>query len=220
MSWNETAMTGETEHGSGEQFVDRPAGGRTRAEALRAAAIGGAALGVGALAGGWASPEVSTVRASRGRDIRILNFLLILEEVQVAFYDAALRRGALRGELLRFARTVGPQEREHVGFLRKLLGREAEAAPKLNVPEATSAVATFPAAAMHLEEATAAGYVGQGANLTGAAMLDAARIVAVEARHAAWIRDLAGKDPAPRTADPGRSADDILSELRRKGFLQ
>jgi hypothetical protein len=51
-------------------------------------------------------------------------------------------------------------------------------------------------------------------------VVDAARIVAVEARHAAWIRDLAGTDPAPRAADPGRSADDVLADLRRKGFLQ
>ena len=76
------------------------------------------------------------------------------------------------------------------------------------------------AAAIQLEEATAAAYIGQGANLTSAAMRDAARIVAVEARHAAWIRDLAGADPAPRAADAARSADDILADLRRKGFLR
>jgi hypothetical protein len=51
-------------------------------------------------------------------------------------------------------------------------------------------------------------------------MQDAARIVAVEARHAAWILDIAGSNPAPRTADPARSADDILSDLRHKGLLQ
>jgi hypothetical protein len=49
---------------------------------------------------------------------------------------------------------------------------------------------------------------------------DAARIVAVEARHAAWIRDLAGADPAPRPADPGRSPNEILSALRKKGYLR
>jgi hypothetical protein len=51
-------------------------------------------------------------------------------------------------------------------------------------------------------------------------MREAGRIVAVEARHAAWIRDLAGEDPAPRAADPGRTADDVLSELRRKGLVR
>jgi hypothetical protein len=213
-------MTGETERGSGERFGGRHAAGRTRAQALRAAAVGGAVLGAGALAGGWAGPEATAGRPSPSQDIRILNFLLILEELQAAFYDAALRRGALRGELLRFARTVGPQEREHVAFLRKMLGSEARLVAKVDVREATSDAARFRAAAIQLEEATAAAYIGQGANLTSAAMQDAARIVAVEARHAAWIRDLAGTDPAPRAADAARSADDILSDLRRKGFLQ
>ena len=71
-----------------------------------------------------------------------------------------------------------------------------------------------------LEDLTAAAYIGQGANLTGAVMRDAARIVAVEARHAAWVRDLAGMDPAPRAADVARSADDTLSYLSRRGLLQ
>jgi hypothetical protein len=51
-------------------------------------------------------------------------------------------------------------------------------------------------------------------------LADAARIVAVEARHAAWIRDLAGADPAPKAADPPRSAAEVLAELRQKGYLR
>jgi hypothetical protein len=214
------AMTAETERGSAERLDGRHPAGWTRAQALRAAALGGAVLGGGVLAGGWAGPEVSTGRPSRGQDVRIFNFLLVLEELQVAFYDTALRRGALRGDLLRFARTVAPQEREHAAFLRNALGREARAVPKLDVRDATSDSARFRAAAIDLEETTAAGYIGQGGSLTRAAMQDAARIVAAEARHAAWIRDIAGTDPAPRAADPARSADDILADLRRKGFLR
>jgi hypothetical protein len=192
----------------------------TRAQALRGAALGGVALGAGAMAGRWAGPERSEGRASRRQDAEILNFLLVLEEVQAAFYDAAVHRGALRGDLQRFARTVLPHEREHVGHLRKLLGRGAKRAPKVGVDRARSGPTAFRAAAIELEEATIAGYIGQGANLTPAAMQDAARIVAVEARHAAWIRDVAGTDPAPRAADRARSADETLADLRRKGFLR
>jgi hypothetical protein len=210
-------MPGETER---ERFGGNHVAGRTRAQALRAAAVGGAVLGAGALAGGWAGPDVTAGRPSRGQDVRIFNFLLILEELQAAFYDGAVGRGALGGELLRFARTVGPQEHEHVGLLRKMLGREARVVPKLDVRESTSDAGQFGAVAIQLEEATAAAYIGQGASLTRPAMQDAARIVAVEARHAAWIRDLAGTDPAPRAADAARSAGDILADLRRKGFLQ
>jgi hypothetical protein len=193
---------------------------KTRAEALRAAAVGGAALGAGALAGGWLRPPATAGRPSAAEDVRILNFLLVLEEAQAAFYDAALRGRALRGDLLAFARTVAPQEHEHVAFLRRKLGRRAQAKPKLVFGEATSDARRFSATAIDLEEATAAAYIGQGANLTRDAVLDAARIVAVEARHAAWVRDLAGADPAPRADDPPRAAGDVLSELRRKGFLR
>jgi hypothetical protein len=213
-------MSGETTRASDERARVPPEAGRTRAQALRGAAVGGAVLGAGVLAGRWAAPELTAGRPSHRQDVKILNFLLSLEELQAAFYDAAVRGGALRGDLLRFARTVQPHEREHVAHLRELLGREAQAAPKVDVGRATSDAARFRTAAIELEEATVAAYIGQGANLTRAAMGDAARIVAVEARHAAWIRDVAGADPAPRAADRARGADDTLADLRRKGLLR
>jgi hypothetical protein len=194
--------------------------GRTRAQALRAAVATGAVLGAGGLLGRWVRPDASAGRPSRAQDVRILNFLLVLEELQAAFYAAALRAGRLPDELAQFARTVQPQEREHVARLRKLLGDSAQPVRPFDVSDATSDPARFRAAAMHLEEATAAAYVGQGASLTRAAMQDAARIVAVEARHAAWIRDIAGVDPAPRAADPAAGAQETLATLRRRGLLR
>jgi hypothetical protein len=38
-------------------------------------------------------------------------------------------------------------------------------------------------------------------NLTPSTLAAAGRIVSVEARHAAWARALAGKDPAPAAVD-------------------
>jgi hypothetical protein len=192
----------------------------TRGQALRTAAVGASAAGLGAVAGGWLRPQSTAGKASPARDVEIFNFLLVLEEAQAAFYDAALRGGALGGDLLVYLRTVAPHEHDHVAFLRRKLGAQARARPKLDFGQATSDPKRFQAAAIDLEEATAAAYIGQGANLTTGAVADAARIVAVEARHAAWIRDLAGADPAPRAADPPRSASDVLSELRRKGYLR
>jgi hypothetical protein len=43
--------------------------------------------------------------------------------------------------------------------------------------------------------------------------------VSVEGRHAAWISVLAGVAPAPRAADSGLSAADVLARLRATGFL-
>ena len=191
-------------------------GATTRGQALRAAAAGGAAVGVAA----WLRPQSTAGKTSAAQDVKILNFLLVLEQAQAAFYDAALRGGALQGDLLTFARVVAPQEHEHVAFVRGKLGAQAGPPPKLDFGPAASDPKRFTAAAIDLEEATAAAYIGQGANLTRDAVADAARIVAVEARHAAWVRDLAGADPAPRAADPPRSAADVLAELRQKGYLR
>jgi hypothetical protein len=47
-----------------------------------------------------------------------------------------------------------------------------------------------------------------------------ATLLSVEARQAAWVRDLEGVSPAPKAADPGRKPDEILADLRRRGFLQ
>lgn len=194
--------------------------GRTRGQALRAAVAGGAALGAAALTGAWTRPSASAGRASAAGDVRILNFLLILEEAQAGFYEAALRSGGLTGDLLEFARVVAPQERQHVDLLRKRLGSHAAAAPRLGFGDAVTDARSFRAAAIDLEEQTAAAYIGQGASLTTGPMQDAARIVAVEARHAAWILDLAGRDPAPRPADPPRRPQDVLADLRGKGILR
>ena len=191
----------------------------SRRQALRAA-LGGAAIGGGALLGGWAAPQASLGKPSRAQDVRILSFLLVLEQAQSAFYDAALRSRALSGELLRFAQVVAPQEHDHVALLGRRLGGSARSAPRFEFRDATSSPARFRRAAIDLEEATAAAYIGQGASLTRDLVAEAAGIVAVEARHAAWIRDLAGALPAPRPADPARSPGDVLTDLRTKGYLR
>jgi hypothetical protein len=43
--------------------------------------------------------------------------------------------------------------------------------------------------------------------------------VSVEGRHAAWIRDIAGEDPAPFAADAGLSASVVTSQLQKAGLL-
>jgi rubrerythrin len=193
--------------------------GMTRAEALGAAAAGGAAVGAGALIGGSVEPEPSAGQPSRSQDMRIWSFFLLLEQAQAALYDAALRSGGLDGELKQFARVVARAEHDHVDLLRRNLGSEARQAPAFDYRDATSSAAKFRQAAIDLEEAALAAYIAQGANLTGGAVADAARIAAVDARHAAWIRDLARAEPAPRAADPGRSSQDIVADLRKKGLL-
>jgi hypothetical protein len=191
----------------------------TRGEALRAAAAGGAAVGAGALLGGWMEPSLSAGRPSAAQDARIWSALLLLEQAQAALYDTALRSRSLSPQLVEYVRVVAPHENDHVALIRRRLGSQARPAPAFDYRDATSSDDRFQQAAIDLEEAALASYIAQGANLTTSAVTDAARIVAVDGRHAAWIRDLAHAEPAPRAADPGRSPQDVMAALRKKGLL-
>lgn len=194
----------------------------TRARLLRTA-VGGSALLAGAVTTGVRGDGGSSVAApSRGADDQeILNLFLLLERVQEGFYAQALRGGRLTGDLLEFAKTVGPQETEHVAFLVDRLGSEAGQRPTLDFPaEALASPERFRDMAIELEELTIAAYIGQGANLARATTKPIASMLAVEARQAAWVRDLAGISPAPETADPGRAPEEILDDLRSRGLIR
>ena len=47
-----------------------------------------------------------------------------------------------------------------------------------------------------------------------------AALVSVEARQAAWIRDIAGRNAAPNAADPARKPAQVLGDLRERGWLR
>jgi rubrerythrin len=164
-------------------------------------------------------PPVARSAPSEAQDQRILNFALLLEELQAAFYGEALARKTLAGDVRAFASTVRGHEREHVAFLRKALGPEARGAPDFHFGTATSDQRKFIATAILLEDTAVAAYNGQAANLTKAALASAIEIVSVEGRHAAWIRDLAGDPPAPRAADPGQNATQVVRTVRARRFL-
>jgi hypothetical protein len=158
--------------------------------------------------------------ASAEQDARVLNFVLLLEEVEAGFYAEARARGRLSGELAQFVDIVGGHEREHVAFLRQALGSKARAKPRLGFGDATSNEKRFVASSIALEDNSVAAYNGQAANLSAEALGAAARIVSVEARHAAWIRDIAGRPPAARATDPPRTQAQALAAIRKLGFLR
>jgi hypothetical protein len=157
---------------------------------------------------------------SRAQDVKIFNFALLLEYLQAAFYGEAVRQGALRGEPREFAEVVAGHERAHVAYLRKALGSRARGRPAFSFVDATRSEPRFLETAVLLENLGVAAYNGQAANLTTKALAAAAEIVSVEGRHAAWVSDLAGKEPAPRAADPGASAAEVVRSIRRTGFVR
>jgi hypothetical protein len=182
----------------------------TRAGLLRAAAAGGVAV-----AGGTA-----LAAAQEDIDSEILNLFLLLEHVQEAFYREALATGRLQGELREYAAAVRPQESAHIAFLQDRLGSRAQPPPETGFEQAFTTPKRFRDTAIELEEAAIAAYIGQGPHLTRGTVGRVAGLVAVEARQAAWVRDLAGVSPAPRAADPARKPDAVVADLRRKGYVR
>jgi ferritin-like protein len=191
----------------------------TRAEAFgRVLAAGGGIAVAGVTIAAVADPAGS--QPSPAQDVAILNFALLIEYVQAGFYADALRRGRLTGELGEFARTVGAQERAHVAFLRKALGAKARKRPKLDFGDDTTSPERFTDAAVKLEDLAVVGYNAGAPNLTKPALAAAAMIVSVEARHASWIRAIAGVTPAPDAAEPQLSAQRVLKTLEGSGYIR
>lgn len=157
---------------------------------------------------------------SPAQDREIFNFALLLEYLQAAFYDDAVRRGALTGDVLRFAQVVRRHERQHVEYLQMALGPHARPRPTFHFGKATSDERAFMDAAVLLENTGVVAYNGQAANLTKRALAAAAEIVSVEGRHAAWISDLAGVPPAPRAADVGATSANVVRTLQSTHFIK
>jgi rubrerythrin len=187
--------------------------GETRAAFLGRAAVGGAAV-LGALA----APAVG--QASAASDVAILNYALTLEYLQAAFYTEAERLGAVGGELKPVPQQLGAVERAHVAAIKKVLGREAVKRPAFNFRGVTEDDSKFLRTAVAFEDLAAAAYKAQAARIESPALLAAAiSIHSVEARHAAWMRFLAGVTPAAAAFDEGKSISEVRSIVASTHFV-
>jgi rubrerythrin len=193
--------------------------GATRAEFIaRGILAGGALAGGGALL--VALPRDAISAPSPAQDQKILNFALGLEYIEAGFYAEAFAKRKLRGELLDYVSTVRQHERAHVDFLKEVLGSKARKEPELDFGDATSDPEKFTPAAIALEETMVAAYNGQAVNLTKGTLAKAATIVSVEARHAGWIRAIAGRNPAPDATDTPKTAAEVQAAVNRTGFVR
>jgi len=192
--------------------------GVTRAALLRGGVAAGGAAVVGAAAAGGL-PDVATSAPSAAQDVRVLNFVLLLERLEDAFYERAAGTRGVRADVQEFVRVVGRHERAHVALLERTLGDRAEDAPRFDLAGATADGATLLRSARTLEDAVVSAYNGQAANLTREALAPAARIASVESRHAAWIRALSGEAPAPDPTDDARTEEQVRGALADAGLL-
>jgi hypothetical protein len=147
----------------------------------------------------------------------VLNLLLRVEYTESAFYTAALADAGLGGELEEYARAVLAHEKQHLAFLKGALGDAAGKEPRYDFAAVTADAGAFADAAAKLEDIAVGAYNGQALNVTPGAFLAAARIVSVEARHAAWIRSIGNADPAPDAVDSPYDEARVRRGLRELG---
>jgi hypothetical protein len=155
---------------------------------------------------------------SKAQDAKILQLVLQLEYTQVAFYSQALAQGSLKGDLREFARAALAHERQHLAAIQKALGAKAGPKPTFDFGGKTKSANAFTRAAIDIEDIAVAGYNGQAANLTKGTLAAAAEIVSVEARHAAWVRSIAGEVAAPDAVDQPMTAKQVASGLHALGM--
>jgi hypothetical protein len=192
---------------------------QTRGRFLERAVVAGGTLVVGGVAVAGL-PALAFAAPSPKQDAEILNFALLLEELEAAFFAEAEQRLRLTPELNEFVRVVGRHERAHVAFLRKALGKKARKRPTFDFGRATRERKAFTDTAIVLQDTAVAAYNGQAANLTKGTLAAAATIVSVEARHAGWIRAIQGINPAPAATETPISAAEATAAIRKTGFLR
>jgi rubrerythrin len=187
--------------------------GTTRAQfILRGALATGAVYGMGAI-----TPYVSgALGATATGDVEVLSFALALEQLESAFYKAALSRSGLTGDLQKLATAFGAQEDEHAKALSALITQlGGKPAPAPTAKFGLTDQASFLKLAVTLEDTGVGAYNGAAPAIKTVDILSAlGAIVQTEARHSAALRMLAGQDPAPQAFDQGLTPPEVSSVVQ------
>ena len=160
------------------------------------------------------------VALNLGNDLVILNYAYALEQLEAAFYTAVVASSAFAGmtaEQKEVFTDLRNHEVIHREFFRAALGTNAIGTLALSdatVGTATASTASILRTAEAFEDLGVAAYNGAGKYLQSADFLTiAGKIVSVEARHAAAIRDL--RDAAGITAGAAAgtrfAGDDVVA---------
>jgi len=194
--------------------------GDTRMDFFKKAAVGGGSLLAGGVLMGGMPAIAAASRPSKKNDVAILQFALTLEYLEAAFYNEAVKNGALTGEVLEAAKIVQKHENTHVKTLKKLLGSASIKSPKFDFGDTTTDPALFLATAQALEDTGVKAYSGQAGNILQKPVLAAAAsILTVEARHASRFRTLNGANFAPAAFDKPLSKAAVLKAVKKTGFI-
>jgi len=188
--------------------------GRSRASFLGSVAFAGGSF--------FAALATAARAAELGADeIDVLNFDLTFEHLQAGFYNEGLRFGALRHETRSWARVIGAHEQAHVKILSEVLGRRAVKKPFFDYQGVTEDEDAFTKTAVAMEDLTTDLLIGQLKDLRTPGLVSAVfSLLSVEARHAAWVRHVAGVLPVARPLDQAKSLREVSEVIRSTRFMK
>ena len=178
---------------------------------VRGALATGAAVGAASV-----TPWVSSALAQDGGgDVDILNFALTLEYLEADFYKQAGKL-SLKGQYKSLVKEFGANEQEHVDALVATIGQlGGKPVAKPTFAFGLKSQADFVKLAITLEDTGVSAYNGAAPMIKSKEVLAAAgSIVQVEARHAAALRFLDGKNPTKGAFDKTLSKAAVLKAVR------
>jgi hypothetical protein len=151
--------------------------------------------------------------------VDVLNYALTLEYLEAAFYKQGnSSMGLIPTEYKKLFATIGGHEIAHVLLLKSALGSAAVKAPAVDFTaggkyaDVFSNFETFATLSATFEDLGVAAYKGQAGALLGTPVLTTAlQIHSVEARHAAAVRPIIGKAPAPDAFDKPKTMKQVLA---------
>jgi len=199
----------------------------------------GALAGGGTLAGALAPDALAANTGGHGRryvrgrppasygtgDYGVLNFALLLEYLEAAFYDEAKKMGAITDPATKaFLNLTVTDENAHVRVLKSVLGSKAIKRPTFDFKGIPEDQSMFQQTAYILENTGVHAYIGQTRNIYSPAYLTvAAGIATIEGRHAAIIgsiiSDTVGKLAPSGSIDTPLSANQIITAVQATGFI-
>jgi rubrerythrin len=155
-------------------------------------------------------------------DIGILNFALLLEHLEAAFYEQARQQvPGLDADAQKLTEELATNEGEHVTALMAAigtLGGTPTPEPEVDFGNALKSQSSYLELAQTFEDTGVSAYNGAGPELESKEALAAAgTIVQVEGRHAALIRMMRGEDAAPKAFDDALSIPQV--RIRVEPFL-
>jgi hypothetical protein len=154
------------------------------------------------------NPNPNAVVLDFANDFGVLNYAYALEQLEYAFYAAVLQGSYFQGlaagsDERRVLQDLRDHELAHVDFFNAALGTNAigDLTPDFSAVDFSSRASVL-GTAQAFEDLGVSAYNGAGRYLADPGLLlVAGKIVSVEARHAAAIRDLLSTDPRAFAGD-------------------